>query len=83
VQIRRILLILVIAGCGTAALASALSPTQPVVLRGIIILVEFPDVKHGVTRSHVSNRFSRDLRAYIEEMSYGRVALVGEVSRKW
>jgi len=51
--------------------------------RGIIILVEFPDVKHNVDRDFVQKRFSQQLNGYVEEMSYHKVALNIEVTKRW
>lgn len=51
--------------------------------KGIVILVQFPDVRHQVDRATVEMRFARQLHAYIREMSYGQVALEVDVTRKW
>lgn len=53
------------------------------VQRGIIILVEFPDVKHDVDRNFVQVRFSRHLGSYVKEMSYNNVSLGVDVTKKW
>ena len=50
---------------------------------GIVILVEFPDVKNEVERDAVQYRFSTQLKHYIEEMSYNRISLNVEVTKKW
>jgi len=51
--------------------------------KGLIILVEFPDVRHDVKRNFVQERFSRGLNYYIKEMSYNKVSLEIDVTRKW
>ncbi len=51
--------------------------------KGIVILVEFPDVEHSVARSTVETRFGQQLNSYIREMSYQRVSLQFDVTRKW
>ena len=54
------------------------------VQRGIIILVEFPDVKHDVVdRDFVQNRFSNRLNSYVKEMSYDKVSLGIDVTKRW
>ncbi len=51
--------------------------------KGIIILVEFPDVQHNVNRDFVQKRFSRHLNDYVKEMSYNKVSLKIDVTKKW
>ncbi len=51
--------------------------------KGIIILVEFPDVKHDVDRHRVQVRFSQQLNNYVREMSYNKVSLEIDVTKKW
>ena len=53
------------------------------VQQGIIILVEFPDAKHDVDRDFVQNRFSKHLGSYVKEMSYNKVSLGVEVTKRW
>jgi len=53
------------------------------VQKGIIILVEFPDVKHDVDRGFVQNRFSKHLGSYVKEMSYNKVSLGVDVTKRW
>jgi hypothetical protein len=53
------------------------------VQKGIIILVEFPDVKHNVDRNSVQNRFSNHLNSYVKEMSYNKVSLGIDVTKRW
>jgi M6 family metalloprotease-like protein len=51
--------------------------------KGIIILVEFPDVRHDVNRDFVQKRFSQHLNDYVKEMSYNTVFLKIDVTDKW
>lgn len=51
--------------------------------KGIIILVEFPDVRHDVNRDFVQKRFSQHLNDYVKEMSYNTVSLKIDVTKKW
>lgn len=51
--------------------------------KGMILLVEFPDVKHDVTRNFVEERFFDRLNRYAQEMSYGKVSIGGQVTEKW
>lgn len=51
--------------------------------QGIIVLVEFPDVKHDVDRDFVQNRFSKHLNSYVKEMSYNKVSLGINVTKRW
>ena len=51
--------------------------------KGMILLVEFPDVKHDVTRNFVTERFFDRLNRYVQEMSYGKVSIGGQVTEKW
>lgn len=51
--------------------------------QGLIILVEFPDVKHDVAREFVTERFFQKLNWYVQEMSYGQVSIGGNVTKKW
>jgi M6 family metalloprotease-like protein len=51
--------------------------------RGIVILVEFPDVTHNVTRDFVQKKFSRQLNGYVKEMSYNKVTLDVDVTQRW
>jgi M6 family metalloprotease-like protein len=51
--------------------------------QGIIILVQFPDVKHDVPRDFVQKRFSQQLNSYVKEMSYQKVSLGIDVTKRW
>ena len=62
--------------------------TQPMafgesVEKGIVILVEFPDVSHDVNRNFVQKRFSQHLNDYVKEMSYNKVSLNIDITKKW
>jgi hypothetical protein len=51
--------------------------------KGIIILAEFPDVQHNISRDFVHKRFSQHLNDYVQEMSYNKVSLKIDVTKKW
>jgi immune inhibitor A len=51
--------------------------------KGMILLMEFPDVKHDVTKNFVTERFFDRLNRYVQEMSYGKVSIGGQVTEKW
>ncbi|MFB3897541.1 MAG: hypothetical protein ACE14V_14690 [bacterium] len=53
------------------------------VKKGIVLLVQFPDIPNQVDRNQVQFRFSRQLNNYVHEMSYGKVALEIDVTKKW
>jgi len=63
--------------------ARAQGPANPSVVRGLVILVEFPDVQHHVTREHVTLRFKGHLNRYVREMSGGAVSLDVDVTPGW
>ena len=64
--------------------ASLATPTHAAtVQKGLVILVEFPDVTHGVTRAMAQTRFSRQLTNYAREVSYGKLALQFDVTQRW
>ncbi len=50
---------------------------------GLIILVEFPDVKHDVTKNFVQERFFDGLNRYVQEMSYHKISIGGDITEKW
>lgn len=56
---------------------------RPIVHRGLVILTQFPDVRHQVDRRLVETRFSQHLGAYVREMSYGTAALQFDVTPQW
>lgn len=53
------------------------------VKQGLIILVEFLDVQHSVDRRFVQRRFFRELNSYVQEMSYNKVCIGGNITEKW
>ena len=55
----------------------------PVAEKGLVILVQFPDVKHSISRQLVQRRFSWQLDNYVREMSYNKVSLDVEVTERW
>jgi len=52
-------------------------------MRGLVILVEFPGTPHKVDRAVVEDRFFGKLNRYVQDMSYGRVCIGGEVTPRW
>ncbi|MEW6355978.1 MAG: hypothetical protein AB1696_06625 [Planctomycetota bacterium] len=56
---------------------------EKAVERGIVILVEFPDVKYDLSRDYVQTRFSQHLNNYVREMSYGKVSLEVDLTKRW
>ncbi|MDI6784254.1 MAG: hypothetical protein QME64_09210 [bacterium] len=53
------------------------------VKKGIVLLVQFPDVPNNVERNQVQMRFSRQLNNYVQEMSYQKVSLEIDLTKKW
>ncbi|HBE93882.1 MAG TPA: hypothetical protein DDW80_00250 [Desulfovibrio sp.] len=51
--------------------------------RGLVVLVQFPDVSHDLRRDFVQQRFSGFLNTYVQEMSFGAVSLDVEVTPDW
>ncbi|MDQ7788010.1 MAG: hypothetical protein RDU01_10410 [Thermodesulfovibrionales bacterium] len=51
--------------------------------KGIIIIVEFSDVQHDINRDFVQKRFAHDLNNYVQQMSYNKVSLDIDVTKKW
>ncbi|OGR41412.1 MAG: hypothetical protein A2X35_10410 [Elusimicrobia bacterium GWA2_61_42] len=75
-----------LAAAGLAAVAArgpAASPDACEKKETLVILVQFPDVKHEVIRDLVQAKFFRDLDAYVREMSYGKACVSGRVTEKW
>lgn len=65
---------------GSSGAAGACKP-----VRGLVVLVEFPgtSVPNKVDRALVEDRFFVKLNRYVEEMSYGRACVTGEVTPRW
>lgn len=59
------------------------SEEKKTIHKGLVILVEFPDVQHDVTRSLAQGRFSQHLNSYVRQVSYNKVALAVDVTEKW
>lgn len=59
------------------------TPIAPTAIRGIVILVEFPDLQHDIRRSNIQDRFFNQLNDYVREMSYNKVSISGDVTEKW
>lgn len=57
--------------------------TAGMVEKGLILLVEFPDVKHDVDRNFVQGRFSQRLNSYVREMSYDKVSIGVDLTKQW
>lgn len=51
--------------------------------QGLIILIEFPDIKHSVDRRFAQKRFFKELNSYVQEMSYNKVCIDGDITEKW
>ena len=49
----------------------------------IVILAQFPDIKHHFTREYVHRRVFVELNEYLNEASYGRTWLTGDTTQKW
>jgi immune inhibitor A len=52
-------------------------------IQALIILVEFPDVRHKVPRAYAGKRFFRELDDYVGEMSYGKRCFSGDITDTW
>ncbi len=55
----------------------------PIVKQGLIILVEFPDVQNTIDKRYAQKRFFKELNEYVQEMSYGKVCIQGDVTDQW
>lgn len=74
-------------GLALAALLAGWAPAsaQPAASakRGLVVLVQFPDVRHELTREHVQLHFAGHLNRYVQEMSCGAVSLAVDVTPGW
>jgi len=52
-------------------------------IRGLIVLTEFPDVRHSIDRRYAVKRFFQELNSYVQEMSYGKYCIGGDVTSRW
>lgn len=53
------------------------------IVKGIVILVEFPDVKENVSMNFIRPRFTQQLYNYVRDMSYDKVSLKIDFTKKW
>ena len=49
----------------------------------IVILAEFSDVKHTVSREVIKEQVFTEVRDYYLEASYGKVSIAGDMTRDW
>lgn len=68
---------------GAPPAACALAPAGSTVVRGLVVLVQFPDVAHQLTREQVALRFNGHLNRYVQEMSGNAVSLDVDVTPTW
>jgi hypothetical protein len=61
--------------------AKALLPYGPHPV--VVILVEFPDLQHSVSRDEINNRVFTTLNEYFKDASYGKLSLTGVTTSKW
>jgi M6 family metalloprotease-like protein len=52
-------------------------------IKVIVILAEFPDAKHTIPRDDIYKRIFVDVKAYYDEVSYGRLSIEGDVIGDW
>lgn len=79
------LLLVLLAPASAADRSAAHGPSAQTksVERGLVILVNFPDVQHPVNKDMVKIRFGKQLNDYVQEMSYGKVSLAVDVTERW
>ena len=90
-HLRSILLVLIFAVQPLASVHAQPRPEKvggkgqpcPIVQQGLIILVEFSDVSHTLDKRYAQKRFFKELNEYVQEMSYGKVCIQGDVTDKW
>jgi len=78
-----ILVMLSLSGFSIGPPAAGRTAARGTVRRGIAILVQFPDVKHNVSRDFALGRFNQGLSPYVREMSYGTVSLTVDATPQW
>lgn len=66
---------------GSAPAAGAPPPERTI--RGLVVLAQFPDVRHAVRPGYARRRFFEELSAYVGEMSGGAVGVSGDVTERW
>lgn len=52
-------------------------------INGLVILTQFPDIMPSVPGRYAHKRFFEELNAYVQEMSYGRYCVTGDVTQRW
>lgn len=52
-------------------------------INGLVILTQFPDIPPSVSGSYAHQRFFEELNEYVQEMSYGRYCITGDVTKRW
>lgn len=62
---------------------SGTSDSPCIVQKGLIILIEFSDVRHTIDKRYPQRRFFRELNSYVQEMSYNKVCMGGDITEKW
>ena len=72
-----------LSGFSDTAPAAGRSVARGMAGRGIVILVQFSDVKHIVSRDFALGRFNQGLSPYVREMSYGAFSLTVDATPKW
>ena len=91
-QPKKIRIVVVLIGIALMCVASfqsyAASDTNgpgacTIVLKPLVIQVEFPGTWSSITTRSVKEKFLNELDEYIQEMSYGRVCVRGVVTEKW
>ena len=60
---------------------AATAPCQPI--KGLVILTQFADLRPPVAGRYAHQRFFEELDAYVQEMSYGRYCVTGDVTKRW
>src|SRR5512143_2944532 len=77
------LAILGISGFSVILPPNSQSAARGTMHRGIVILVQFSDVRHTIRRDFALGRFNQGLSPYVKEMSYGAVSLTVDVTPRW
>ncbi len=56
---------------------------QCTALNALVVLVQFPNVERKIGSELAQRRIFQDLDDYVQEMSYGKFCIVGEVTKQW
>jgi hypothetical protein len=51
-------------------------------IRGLIVITQFPDISHLTKKHFVKNRFFKQLNRYVQQVSYGKHCIGGEISER-